>query len=205
MSKPKDGQSPFDQRVKILKSLSPEEIARNAKVLWEKEDLEKGIFRVPVLSSEIIVSYPQIEISAPQWLSGFSISLLALIYLSRANGTPPSGKWVAFRELPGGRFYEPVVSRSAEEPLANTFGANPKDILKTATLYGGTEESFGDVSVSFNLFPLVRICFVLWQKTEEFSSKCTVLFDSSAHHHLGTFDLRIGAEFISSLLRKPTS
>lgn len=197
------GGSPFDEPVNILKNSSPAAVAERAGVEWEATEAEEGFFTVPVLYETVTVDFPEIAVRASDDLGTFPIKLLTLIYLSNSDGTPPSGTWISYREFPGGRFYEPVVQRNVENPLASAFGGNLDKFDKAAESLGGKAEEFGDAAYSFSLFPRVLICFIIWKSDPEFPARANVLFDSNCHHHLSTFDLRMGAQEISSrLIRK---
>jgi hypothetical protein len=194
------GGSPFDKPASILKSSSPIAVAERAGVGWKSGVANEGFFIVPVLHENVLVDFPEIVVRAPDDLDTFTLKLLTLIYLSNSDGTPPSGTWASYREFPGGRFYEPVVKRSVEYPLASAFGENLDEFEKVAESLEGKTEDFGDAAYSFSLFPHVPICFVIWRSDAEFPSRAVVLFDSNCHHNLSTFDLRIGAQEISSRL-----
>jgi hypothetical protein len=194
------GGSPFDEPVNILKSSEPAVIADRAAVTWEASGTMTGRFIVPVINGTVLVEFPEIAVRASDDLETFPIKLLTLIYLSSTDGTPPSGSWKAYREFPGGRFYEPVVKKNIEDPLASAFGRDLSAFQKAASSLKGTARELGDAAYSFSLFPRVPICFIVWRSDEEFPARASVLFDSNCHHHLSAFDLRMGAQEISSRL-----
>lgn len=196
----KSNPSPFDEPIRIIASRNPREVARLAGATWNEEGEGRGEILLPVLNGVFRVTYPDILISAPPELDTFTLKLLAAIYLSKTDGTPPSGTWKSFRELPGGRSYEVVLKRCVENPLQKRFGSDLDTFDERARKLGGEKEEFGDSSFSFALFPRVKIAFVLWGEDEEFPSRFTLLFDENANKHLGTFDLRMGAEEIGKKL-----
>jgi hypothetical protein len=197
------GDSPFDEPTSVLRASDPSPVAEKAGALWFPEGRGEGRVVVPVLSGEVEVRYPGIEVRAPAGLDSFAIKLLTLLYLSKADGTRPSGEWIAYRDLPNARFYEPVVKRSVEDPIVETFGTlDTRRFADAARAWGGGEEEFGDASFSFALFPRVLLCLVLWRCDAEFPARAQVLFDSACPHHLNAFDLRMGAQEISGRLIK---
>jgi hypothetical protein len=196
------GGSPFDEPVGILKNSDPATVAKTAGVDWEAKGTDKGFFTIPVLNETITVDFPGISVRAPGDLDTFSIKLLTLIYLSKSDGAPPSNTWTSYREFAGGRFYEPVFRRTVEDPVASTFGGSIEKFKRVSEMLGGKAEEFGDAAFSFRLFPRVLICFIVWKSDPEFHASANVLFDSNCCHHLSTFDLRMGAQEISSLLIK---
>jgi hypothetical protein len=182
--------------------MEPEMLATKAGALWIPAGGGTGAIVLPVLSSEMRIVFPEITVEAPREVNSFSLKLLALLYLSGSDGTLPSGEWVAFRDLAGGRFYEPVVKRSVEDPVAQRFGLDMNGFLEACASTGGRLEAFGDASCSFSLFPWVTLAILLWRADEEFQARAQVLFDSSCTHHLSAFDLRMGSQEIASRILK---
>lgn len=197
-----EAESPFTEPVEMLKASDPRGVADASGSTWVERAAGEGEIVVPVLNGSISVSFPGVEIQAPAELSSFTLKLLTVIYLSRAVGAAPSGRWVSFRELSGGRFYEPVLERSVETPLADAFGADLEAFRRASSELGGREEEPGDASYSFRLFPLVPVLLILWRGDEEFPARAQVLFDSNSTSHLSAFDLRMGAqEIVGRLIR----
>ena len=196
------GENPFDEPTRKLGQADPEKLALLARARWEPEGQGAGCIFLPVLSGEARVRFPQVEIEAPRPIGTFSLKLLSLLYLANTDGEPPSGRWLAYRELPGARFYEPVVRRSVEEPLAARFGSDAESFREACSSLAGKAEDFGDAACAFDLFPLVRVAVVLWLCDEEFPARAQLLFDSNSTCHLNAFDLRMGAQEIASLLMK---
>jgi len=195
-------ESPLEAPTRALETSDPAKIARNAAVDWQDTGTGEGIWSVRVLNGTVEVGYPVVTVRAPRELDTFPIKLLTLLYLVNSDGTKPSGAWIPFRDLPGGRFYEPVVQRSVEEPLAEAFGENAEGFGSAALSLGGKRLDFGEASYSFSLFPGVLICFVLWTGDDEFPARAQVLFDSNCPRHLCAFDLRMGAQEISGKMVK---
>jgi hypothetical protein len=192
------GQNPFEEPVRILRSSNPQKLAENAQARWEAADGGAGRLILPVLGSTITITWPDVEIEAPRELDSFSLKLLALLYLTGTDGTPAQGTWVAYRELPGGRFYEPVVKRSVEEPLERAFSDDLERFAAGCETLSGHPLTLGDASYSFALFPHVLMAFIMWGADEEFEARAQALFDPSGIKHLNAFDLRMGAQEISS-------
>jgi hypothetical protein len=198
------GENPFEEPVRKLREADPEKVAAASGARWEQEADGRGRIVVPVLNGDLEVRFPDVSVEGPKELASFSLKLLALLYLAGGEGAEPTGRWVAYRDLQGGRFYEPVVARSVEEPLAARFGADIEAFLAACSALGGKVEEFGDASCSFKLFPRVPLVFILWRADEEFGAKAQVLFDSSSIRNLNAFDLRMGAQEVSSRLLKWT-
>lgn len=197
------GGDPFAEPVAILKNSDPAAVAMKAGALFRSGEEGKAFVDLPTLNGKFTVAWPGIEVtSEPEKLSSFSLKLLALLYLANTNGAEPTGEMVAYRQIPDGLFYEPVVQRSVEAPLAEAFGKDVAGFSASCESLGGRKSGHGDASYAFDLFPGVIIEFLLWREDDEFPARLQVLFDSGDTNHLGAFDLRMASQEISSRLLK---
>lgn len=155
---------------------------------------------IPTLVSAIAIDLPEGEISVPPALESFSLRVLSLRYVKLANGVPVSGEWIAYRELPGGRFYAATLSPTVERPLARTFGRDRGTLEQAARELGGRPASFGDESYAFLPFPRTPLLVVLHWGDEEFEPECRLLFDRCCSSYLNTDDLKILATQLAAYL-----
>ncbi len=117
-------------------------------------------------------------------------SSIVLHYLLNADGTPLSGNWISYRELPGGLFYWRTIP-GILAILAKRYGSNGEGFLKKALEIGGekyTGFKFGSVIYPFKMFPVL---LVLDEESDEFGASARVLFDSSASHYLKTYVVKL--------------
>jgi hypothetical protein len=117
-------------------------------------------------------------------------SSIVLHYLLNADGTPISGNWISYRELPGGLFYWQTIP-GILAVLVKKYGSNGKDFLEKALEIGGkkyTGFKFGTVIYPFKMFPVL---LVLNEENDEFGASARVLFDSSAPHYLKTYVVKL--------------
>jgi len=153
------------------------------------------------------ISLPEIEITLEGSQAEVSLKdrILILHYFTLAKGTPPSGKLVTYRQLPGGTSYFAAFSQRAIRPLVRRFGSDPESLISTAAKLGGLRADHGDVSVTINVFPHVSVTLVLWRGDDEVEANGNVLFDASASDYLCTEDLAVVTETIVWKLVKDTS
>jgi hypothetical protein len=122
--------------------------------------------------------------------------ILILHYFAEAKGTQPTGKLIAYKQLPGGVSYFPAFSRRAIAPLVKHFGKSPELLIKAAAKLGGREADYGDVSVAINAFAHVPITLVLWRGDEELAPNGNILFDANISDYLSTEDVTVLTETI---------
>jgi hypothetical protein len=166
---------------------------------------------VPLLGRPHLVTHPGGEVTpAESGLVGAdrpkaatppahaAVAILVLHYLLTADGTPASGTWAAYRDLPDGLFYAASFARRAEEPLARAFAgpASPDPghagldaFREAARRVGGQALTLGDASFRFAALPRLDVAVLVWAGDDEEPGEARVLFDASAGHYLPAEDL----------------
>lgn len=112
----------------------------------------------------------------------FSSSII-LHYLLTADGTPLSGEWILYRELPDGLFYSTTIP-AVLEPITIKYGNSGEKFLERIFELGGQKcknFKFSGLLYPFKKFPIL---FILEEKDEEFDAIIRALFDKSASHYL---------------------
>ncbi len=122
--------------------------------------------------------------------------ILILHYFTLAKGTPALGRFITYKQIPGGMNYFPAFSQRAIAPVVKHFGRNPQLLIKTAAKLGGREADYGDISVTVNAFPRVPITLVLWKGDDELSPNGNILFDANISDYLFTEDVAVLSETI---------
>ncbi len=122
--------------------------------------------------------------------------ILILDYLTRAGGTPPTGKLITYKELHEGLNYYPTFSKRTIQPLVTYFGDDPEQLLKIAASLGGRKTDCGDIAVTFDAFPRVPVTLALWRGDREFPPEGSILFDSTVSDYLTNDDIHTLCEKI---------
>lgn len=131
-----------------------------------------------------------------------ALRLVILHYLITADGAPLADRWLAFRELPDGRFYDAAFRKRACLPIARAFGQQPEGLRKAGQRLAGQPLMYGDVSFMFQVLPRVRVAVVLYGQDDEFPADANVLFDASLRHYLPIEDVAVlGGLVVGELLR----
>ncbi|MCR4403922.1 MAG: DUF3786 domain-containing protein [Candidatus Acetothermia bacterium] len=136
------------------------------------------------------------------------IQALLLDYLRRAEWRatatepPPSGEWLAFRELPEGQFYYRAFQGYSGDSLVRAFGNDLEGLKLAALALGGEPLELGDAAFAFRVLPHIRMAVVYWRGDEEFAPRATVLFDAAAGRYLPIDGLAILGRMLCSKLIK---
>jgi hypothetical protein len=185
-----------------LQNLEPQTIDWRSDARYQETEKGRGRFELSFLGRSYVVRYPDIAVWEEETGQEPSITtqILLLHYLIHADGTPPAGQWIAFREFPGGMGYEVAHRRRATIPLTQAFGQDKEAFVQAARALGGEPLEFGDASFLFRVFPRLWMAVVLHLGDEEFSPSVRILYDAAADHYLPTEDLAVLADVLRSRL-----
>jgi hypothetical protein len=185
-----------------LRLRTPEDIAACSGAIFMPHEPGGGNFSISVWDQELVLDFPELNArSASAGLEvGPAIQALVLYYFISADGTPLTGRYIAYSELPDGRFYAQAFQGYTGQELARRFANDPEALHKAAGRLGGIPQSLGDCSYLFPLFPNINLMIVYWQGDEDFPSNCQILFDASAASQLPTDACAIAGSMLTRRL-----
>ncbi len=159
------------------------DLASAANRLQEPFDNRK--LTLKVLGKDVSVD-PEGNLSSDIHLHAW-LAVPLLNYILEGKGTAPSGQWVPFRELKGGRDWAPLFAQRCEKPLkkiADTYTDLFADMLD---IFAGKEAAaFRDSDIAILLLPLPKLPMLIcyWRPEEGIESELNLFFDSSATDNL---------------------
>ena len=182
----------FKLACKKLASMTSEEICLNSGA----SPIDQNKVMINYLNRPYLVTVPSGEISPEDKKENVPIKdqILILHYLTQAKGTPFTNKVITYGQIEGGKFYIPVFIKRNIDPLLKSFSHGPDLLLEVAQRMGGTRAAYGDVSVSIDAFPRVRIFFILWKGDDEVPPNGNILFDGNIPHYLTSEDVCVLTE-----------
>ncbi len=153
----------------------------------------------------ISILWPELEIlnTQAETISTFDTAMI-IYYLHTADGTPLSDRWIGYRELPNGAFYNQAFQGYSGNRLAKIFGEIPEKFDEAALALGGWKlPALADYAYAFQPLPRIRLAATLWPGDEDFPAKATILFDASASHYMVTDGLALlGSGLTGRLIKK---
>ena len=167
----------------------------------EFRDGKKEIL-VPSFGYTLKICLPEGDMEFPAPIDSFFLQVLALRYIKLSCDARITEEWIAYRDLPGGRFYAATLVPTVEQPLAKAFGKSRGLLAEAAAEFGGTRDDYGDEAYVFCPFPRTPLLLVLHWGDEEFEAGCRILFDRCCSRYLNTDDLKILATQLSAHLLK---
>lgn len=175
-----------------LADRDPKRIAEQSGTLYEASPAGDGVLRFPFLNREISVSLPDFGFSFKDAEADVPIQqqVLLLHYLQGARGKPIAGEWIAYQEVPDGKFYLDAFQRRAKIPLIQAFGERPDLMVALAgEAYGAEPFEQGDCAVVVRALPLVPVALILWRGDDEFPPDGNIIFDRSISAILSAEDI----------------
>lgn len=163
-------------------------LSYNTGAIYTETGPDQGEFRLPFWGREVVLTWPDFvgrDAQSGEVLPVFSMAVLAYYFLL-ADGSPLTGKWISFTELPDGQFYTQAFQGYTGQELVKTFGNDMDAFTRAAKQLGGQPEPLGDAAFSFRVLPKVSLLVVGWEGDEDFPPSYRVLFDTAVSHHLST-------------------
>ncbi|MGR3219703.1 MAG: DUF3786 domain-containing protein [Candidatus Anammoxibacter sp.] len=185
-----------------LAKIDPEDMASNTGSVLDKSS---KLLKLQYMSGLYHIYYQDGKIVTPSGdiLKDTVLMTLLLHYLTNENGRTITGKHISFREIPdGGSIYDSAYQKRVIKPLIKTFGNNSDLLLEAAKQFDGKKSSYGDISVTVNVFHAVPVTYVIWHGDEEFPPSATILFDESISSYLPVEDIVIMAGLATYALIK---
>ena len=170
-----------------LTLVSPQELARRGGLTFQAGRLE-----LPLLGRVYSIRWPELVLTASDGeVCPEELQILLLDYLKNGDGTPPTGRWIGFRELADGGFYWRAFQGYSGDQLVRDLAGNIEAFHRATKRLGGEPLDMGDASYTFRTLPQLPMAVVWWAGDEEFPAKATVLFAETAGHYLPTDGLAI--------------
>jgi hypothetical protein len=165
---------------------------------------QEGNLRVEFLRREYVIDHAEWTVkrandgATPPSL----MQSLILTYLYTADGTPPSDRWLGFRELPNGLFYAQAFQGYTGAVLVRDLNGDVAAFKTVSEKLQGAALSIGDAGYAFQVLPRLKLAVVMWAGDEEFPAQAQVLFQESAPQYLITDGLAIvGSLLIGQILK----
>lgn len=151
-------------------------------------EFRDGLLRVKFYGESYTISFPELIVrdEATGKECGLNRTAMFLFYLQNADGAPLEGKWIAFRDLPGGMFYHKAYQGYSGDRLAKAIDNHIGVFERAAKVLSGMKLELGDAAFAFEALPRVRVAAVYYAGDEDFPASANVLFDSSIVHYLPT-------------------
>ncbi len=172
-----------------LQDVDPFILAKRTGSTYHSSGTLAGEFHLSLWECPIVLRFPELrawEAESGKELATYLQALL-LYYFTTCDGSPNSGRWISFSELPEGRFYTQAFQGYTGKVIAQAFKNDLQAFTQVAESLAGRRVYFlGDLAYAFKVLPLISLSVVYWRGDEEMQPTCQILFDASVSHHLPT-------------------
>jgi hypothetical protein len=180
--------SNFQALKESILSVGPEELAFRCAA-----EYKTGKMHLEYWGEPAVIFWPDLDVQGPDGspLTTFDKAMI-MYYLSTADGVAMADRWIGFRELPDGGFYNQAFQGYSGDRLARAFGDRAEQFHEAAAALGGFRlPALAEFAWAFQALPRIRLATVLWPGDEEFASKGSVLFDAASSHYMPTDGLAL--------------
>ena len=175
---------------RILKTLNPDGVCRNASVAF---DPGSGCYLVKSYGMDFAVSPADRGITSQstgsdvllERLGGF-LRLSLLWYLVKTKEIACSGRLVKLQQVKGGEAFSRGSHILPLEKVAAEYGANRAGFLERGKMLAGEEVKLADAAVRLRPLPRIPVVVTLWLGDAEFPARADILFDSTCELQLPT-------------------
>ncbi len=209
-SRPEAASKQLSDRVDELRSTlrvqDPGLVAARSGISYLTFGPGRGELHVPLWEEVCILPFPNLTgyNSRDIPLSNFQQALL-LYHLVTADGTPLTGAWVSFADLPDGRMYNAAFQGYSGNEIVKAFGFNLDGFKSACSKLRGKPIEIGSASFLFYALPRVPLMTTYWLGDEDFPSSCRILFDKSACHYLPIDACALLGSMLAGKLTHPKS
>lgn len=164
--------------------------------------------RIDYWARAVVIDWSDLQPRSPDGtpLSAFD-SAVILHHMNASDGSPAEGRWIAYRDLPGGEFYHQAYLGYTGRRLALAFGSDPAAFDAAASTLGGERlDSPAPHTWAFAPLPRIPLAACLWPGDDELPAQASVVFDAGAARHMPIDGLALlGAGLTGRLLRSGES
>lgn len=177
----------------------PEIIADRCDASYENEKITLAYW-----GQDIGIDWTTLEARLPDGTpcSTFDTAML-LYYLRCADGALMADRWISYRELPGGAFYNQAFQGYSGDRIGDSFRDDLQSFHAAARRLGGWQlTAMAEHAYGFQPLPRIRLAAVLWPGDEDFPTRASVLFDAASDHYMTIDGLALlGSGLASRLVR----
>ena len=180
--KPEDGvyTGAFMASREKLAALAPEIIARNTGCPYDKS---RDCFEIESFDRTFEVSYQNgaVYFKNSELVPERSWRLILLNYFSKAKNLPLSGRWISYKDQPGGSVFYPHIRSHIIEPMGKCYDSWEDEKLVAALKDLGftLESGQGDLCAKAWFAPRIPLRVIFWRGDEDFPGAFQILFDST--------------------------
>jgi hypothetical protein len=171
----------YQNYLEQLREISFESVAHN---LGAK--IEENRIKIPLFNTEYEISSKGISDPTGKKPS-HDICVILSKYILRCPAIPPKEHdWVSFRNFKDSGPLTGYFTNDVERAIGSYFSGRLNDLKKASNALGGYAPNLDvkyDLAIQFDALPKIPVIMLYNDVDEEFSAKCSVLFESRAEKY----------------------
>lgn len=105
--------------------------------------------------------------------------LFIVFYLMKGKNTPPTGKWISEKDIPGGEGFFRGPHTLPTDVITNRVGDDISKFQALCKKMNGTPIDMADAAFSFPITPSIPVAVLYWQGDDDFPCESKLLFDET--------------------------
>jgi hypothetical protein len=122
------------------------------------------------------------------------------------EGYPRDSRWVSYRDLKDSGPLTSYFENDVEKAITKSYSGKKDTLRMACDRLGGhppdMEDLFYDISMQFELLPMVPLLMLYNDPDEEFPAKCSVLFEARAEDYLDAECLAMAGRLLFTSLKE---
>jgi hypothetical protein len=167
--------------------------------------IEGNAIKIPLFKSDYKVSVEKIAGPSGEKPTYDICVILSRYLLLFPDKSPKNNDWVSFRDLKDSGPLINYFTNDVERTIASYFSEKLDDLKKASNILGGYPPVLDvkyDFSIQFDALPMIPVIMLYNDRDEEFSAKCSVLFESRVEKYLDAECIAMLGWQLFSRLRK---
>jgi hypothetical protein len=166
-----------------LTLMSAELLASKTGCFYNSLGTGSGEFHFQLFGDAVTGAYPDLKFYSAlgDELPDFQ-QLLLLYYFATADGTAPTGKFVSFADLSGGRIYAQAFQGYSGDEIVKIFGQDIASFKNACERASGQFINLADAAYNYQVLPRISTQIIYWLGDDDFPSSCKILFDPVTTH-----------------------
>ncbi len=190
--------APLQHYGRIYADSDPEALAKRCGI-----PCENALFQIQFFNRLFRLSWPEMELKDENGIEGSApLKILLVRLLLEGTLIPSSGRFLPYREFPGGEVYITQFTGRCIRRLAGKFGNDLPAFSEACSRLGGRTIPGGDVAFELDFLPELKIRLTLWEGDEEFPPNAQILFSDNFQTAFTAEDLAVVGDLLINALTK---
>lgn len=197
---------PWEHYLSMYEKADPQEIAQRLQIVYDEAAKS---FQVEFLCSVYAVTWPDFQVTHQEDDMGYypledmiAAKILVIRYLLKGEVSFPSGRFVAYSDMPWGNVYQKQFHGRCILRLAYGFGSKLDRFAAVLEHMKGKKLELGDISYEICLIERYYVRFILWEGDDEFPPSSQIIFSDNFPHAFEAEDIAVVGDVTIGMMKE---